>query len=159
MATAVAIALAILAFVLGAALAVPIVLSVAEYVGVDELILARGARDLLLVRARFGVACALPPVIAWIAALVHRVRGRTDPSAIALSAYLAVPLIGGAAATLCQVLAWRSMNLSEVAGLRTLVTFSALTPDAALTYAPLAGVALWAVVFVRARRARTSSSV
>lgn len=154
--SAVALGLAILAFVLGAALAITIVASVATSLGVGQVVFTSPA-ELLLVRAKLGLVFALPLVVAWIAALIHRARSRTDPSPLALSIYLAVPLLAGAAATLEQVLWWRWATLPEELDLPVLISFPDLAPDAGLTYIPLMGVALWAVVFARARPARPAS--
>ena len=153
--SAVALALAILAFILGAALAVTIVTSAASYVGVGELIFTspeEAASAVWIVRAKLGGVLALPIVVAWIAALIHRARSRTDPSPLALAVYLAVPLVAGAAATLRQVLGWKLANIPEELGLPVLFSLTDLAPDAGLTAIPLAGLALWAVVFARARR-------
>lgn len=153
--SAVALALAILAFVLGAALAFTIVASVTSYLGLGRLIFTSEDEVIVatwIMRAKLGGVFALPIVVAWIAALIHRARRRTDPSPLALSIYLAVPLIGGAAATLRQVLGWKFANIPEELGLPMLFSFTDLAPDAGLTSVPLIGVALWAVVFARARR-------
>jgi len=152
--SAVALALAILAFILGAALAFSIVTSVASYIGAGRFIFM-SQEDVMLatsiVRAKLGGVFALPIVVAWIAALIHRARSRTDPSSLALSVYLAVPLIAGAAATLRQVLGWKFANIPEELGLPVMFSFTDLAPDAGLTHVPLIGLALWAVVFVRGR--------
>src|SRR5690606_22146963 len=123
--------------------------------GVGELIFTSQEEAILaiwIVRAKLGGVLALPIAVAWIAALIHRARSRTDPSPLALSVYLAVPLIAGAAATLRQVVGWKFMNIPDELGLPVLFSLADLAPDAGLTAIPLAGIALWAVVLVRARR-------
>lgn len=107
--------------------------------------------QLVLTRVKLGLVFALPVGVAWVAALIHRARSRTDPPAFALSAYLAVPLIAGVEAGRRQVFGWRFTNIP--ADLLVLSSFAELTPDAALTYTALVGLVLWAAVFVRARRA------
>jgi hypothetical protein len=157
--TAVALGLSIFAFILGAALAVQVVTAVASFLGVERLTFASQdemTSELLYARARLGLTGALPFLVAWVAALIHRVKSRTDASATALTVYFAVPLFVAAATTALQLLWRRAATISDHLnsdhlGLSMSVSFPSLVPDASLKYVPLIGLVLWAVVFARAR--------
>lgn len=144
-------------FVVGWTVAPPGLAWIASVVGLDRLY-ASAPSDFLFVRVKLGVALALPPVVAWVAVLIHRARRGSDASTPVTLLYLAVPLVAVAGAMTLRVL-WFRMAMRDLTtvpgqgGIRPMVMLADLSPHAwGLMLGLASGVLLWLVVGARAAK-------
>ena len=112
------------------------------------------AVDLIRVRLGVGAALAVPPVAAWLALLLHRIRRGADASWPAALLYLGAPLAAVAAGFALR-LAWTRMAMRNVpaqgtGGFQAMFMATDLSPHAwGLELGILAGAVVCVLVWFR----------
>lgn len=105
------------------------------------------------VRLHVGLVCALPPLVALAADVVHRLRQRTAPSVARLLSWLAAVAVAVALGFLLHLL--RARGVATAAGSSTvepLVALASLSPaPTGLRFGVAAGVVLLLVTAARRR--------
>jgi hypothetical protein len=155
-ATVVAAAMTVGLFVVGLLAAPRLLAWTSAAVGLQRLYLSSPA-DLIGVRLGVGAALALPPVAAWVALLLHRIRRGADASAPTALLYLGVPAAAVAGGIALRVL-WMRATMRDVGragagGFQAMFMAPDLSPHAwGLELGLLAGFAVCLVVWYRGPR-------
>lgn len=122
-----ALAAALVCGVLGWFVAEPILSPICGWLALEQLTLL-DPLDAIRYRLSIAVALALPPLVAWLAALIDRLITRADPTRIRLALYVLVPFLA-AAGGFMKNLAWMKVALSSevmLGSLRPSITLEGL---------------------------------
>jgi len=106
-----ALAVSLVCGVLGWFVAEPMLSPVCTWLGLAQLTLLEPL-DAVRYRLSIAVALALPPLVAWLAALIDRFITRTDPTPARLGVYVLVPFLA-AAGGFVKNLAWMKLALAS----------------------------------------------
>lgn len=154
--TVVAAGAALAAFVAGMLLGLSLLASTATALGLSTLAV-RSPTDLVGARLGLGAALALPPMAAWAALFVHRVRRGVDAGALPALLYLGVPLAAVASGMALRFVWLRAALRDAPRGGGDLLSLFVAVPDVSLhawgiELGLLATVALCLGVWLRGAR-------
>jgi hypothetical protein len=137
-------------FVFGWLMAMTILGQTAWYLGMDQIYVTTSPWDGPLFQASIAASFALPPVFAWLALLVRRLRTRAEPAPAEAVLYLSMLTVAVGVGYALRLLWLRSAFEGNDGGLAPMISMNGLgLPDWALKLGITGGLVLCALAAAR----------